>query len=101
MNRKTGAQTLACAAALLAGTLTLRAAAPLGWQLAGNKPTSYDTGTDSRVLHSNQRSAYLKSTEIVLQGFGTLMQDFTADKYAGQRVRFGAFVKSQSRNNKG
>lgn len=96
MMPKFGARILACAVALVAGTLTLEAAAPLGWLLAGNKPASYDSGVDSRVLYNDQHSAYLKSTEPVLEGFGTLMQHFSAEKYAGQRVRFSAVVKSQS-----
>jgi len=72
----------------------MQAAAPAGWLLAGTKPASYETGTDAQVAYNGHPSAYLKAKEPVSDGFGTLMQDFRADKYLGERVRFSAFVKS-------
>jgi len=40
-------------------------------------------------------SAYLKAKNPVVQGFGTLMQNFRADHYLGKRVCFSAFVKTE------
>ena len=40
-------------------------------------------------------SAYLRSNTQIVEGFGTLMQDFRADHYLGKRVRFNAFVRTQ------
>lgn len=79
--------------------MTLQAAVPQGWHLAGDKPASYDTGTDSQVVYNDLPSAYLKSIEPVASGFGTLMQSFSAAKYAGKRLRLSAFVKSENVQN--
>lgn len=70
------------------------AAAPSGWFLAGSKPASYDSGIDPQSSYNSHPSAFLKSKESEIQGFGTLMQSFRADHYIGKRVRFSAFVKS-------
>jgi hypothetical protein len=81
---------------LLGCAIIVQASVPAGWYLAGSKPASYETGTDERVQYDGHHSAYLKSKEPVQEGFGTLMQDFNADKYAGKRVRFSAAVKSEA-----
>ena len=75
-------------------TLAVQAAAPTGWFLAGTKPASYEAGTDASAAYNGHPSAYLKAKEPDPGGFGTLMQDFRADKYVGKRVRFSAFAKS-------
>jgi hypothetical protein len=79
---------------LLTCAIALQAAAPAGWFVAGSKPASYEAGTDAQAAYNGHPSAYLKSKEPVTDGFGTLMQDFRSDNYAGKRVRFSAFVKA-------
>jgi len=79
---------------LLFCCLSLQAAAPTGWFLAGSKPAFYDTGVDAQVSYNGHPSAYLKSKESQIDGFGTLMQDFRAEHYLGKRVRFSVFVKT-------
>lgn len=79
---------------MLTLSLAVQAAAPTGWLLAGSKPASYEIGTDAQAAYNGHPSAYLKAKEPVTEGFGTLMQDFRADKYVGKRVRFSAFAKS-------
>ncbi len=86
-------------AILIACAMTLQAAVPQGWRLAGDKPASYEVGTDSQAVYNHLPSAYLKSTEPVTGGFGTLMQNFNAAKYAGKRLRLSAFVKSENVQN--
>ena len=81
---------------LLTCSMALQAAAPTSWLLAGSKPASYDTGTDAQAAYNGHPSAYLKSKEPVSDGFGTVMQEFRADKYAGKRLRLSAFVKSDA-----
>ena len=81
-------------ALLILTSLLFLAAVPRGWFLAGNKPSSYETGIDAQVSHNSHRGAYLKSKEPSVDGFGTLMQQFRADHYLGKRVRFSAFVKT-------
>jgi hypothetical protein len=79
---------LMCAVAALA-------AVPQGWYMEGSRPTEYEAGVDAQVSHGAHPSAYLKARKTGIDGFGTLMQDFRAKEYAGKRVRFSAFVKSQ------
>ncbi len=81
---------------LLACSLALQAAAPTGWFVAGSKPASYEAGTDAQAAYNGHFSAYLKSKEPVSNGFGTLMQEFRAEKYAGKRLCLSAFIKSDA-----
>ena len=78
-----------------ASLFTTEAAAPEGWFMAGSKPAAYVTGIDSQDPYNGHASAYLKSNQATVDGFGTLMQQFKADQYLGKRVRFSAFVKSE------
>jgi hypothetical protein len=82
-------------ALLAASSLALQAAAPRGWYIAGSKPTEYESGIDTLATFNGHPSAYLKAKVPNVEGFGTLMQDFRADHYAGKRVRFSAFVKTE------
>lgn len=69
--------------------------APHGWFLAGTKPNNYLTGIDAGMAYLGHGSAYLKGKPVATEGFGTLMQSFSATQYAGQRVRLTASVKSE------
>lgn len=79
---------------LAAYSTPLQAAAPKGWFIAGSKPAEYDSGLDPSAAHGNHPSAYLKAQSPSVDGFGTLMQEFRANHYAGKRIRFSAFVKT-------
>ena len=78
-----------------ASCVTLTAAVPEGWMIAGSQPAKYEASVDTTVLYEGHRSAYLKSKEQVTGGFGTLMQSFDARNYLGKRVRFSAVVKTE------
>ena len=80
---------------LIAFSLMLTAGVPQGWYLAGSKPAEYESGVDSQAQYNSHPSAYLKSKQVAIDGFGTLMQSFRAEQYAGKRVRFTAFVKTE------
>jgi hypothetical protein len=86
---------LKVAAAVALSAVALCAAVPRGWYLAGSKPQAYQSGIDD-AQHNGHRIAYLKSVTPTPDGFGTLMQDFRADDYAGKRVRFSAMLKAES-----
>jgi hypothetical protein len=73
----------------------LQATPPKGWFIAGSNPGQYESGIDSTAVHNFRPSAYLKSTDPVVHGFGTLMQDFRAEHYLGKRIRFTAIVKTR------
>src|SRR5262249_37325162 len=88
---------LVAVAVLSTGLLILRAEVPKGWFLAGSKPAEYETAVDTVNAFGGLPSAYLRSRKPqVTEGFGTLMQDFSAEQYEGKRVRFGGFVKSDN-----
>lgn len=75
--------------------LAARADAPHGWFLAGSKPSEFEAGVDPGHAYQSHRSAYLRSKQLSVDGFGTLMQQFTAEQYLGKRVRLSGLVRSQ------
>jgi hypothetical protein len=84
-------------AALVAGSLALYAQVPKGWFMAGSKPSEYESSVDNGNAYGGQPSAYLRSKKAeVKEGFGTLMQMFTAENYIGKRIRYSAYVKSEN-----
>ena len=80
---------------LVGCVLAVRADVPHGWFLAGSKPSEFEAGVDPGQAYQGHRSAFLKSKQLSVDGFGTLMQQFTAEQYLGKRVRLSGLVKSQ------
>jgi hypothetical protein len=79
--------------------LALSAAAPAGWILAGSRPVDYESAVDSQAIYNGRPSAYLRyvsTNEPKKGGFGTLMQTFSAKAYSSQRMRFSAYVRTDS-----
>jgi hypothetical protein len=74
---------------------TKNPAVPEGWLLAGSNPRNYETGLDPQASYHGFPSAYLKAKPSAMEGFGTLMQEFSAGRYAGKRVRLRASVKAE------
>ena len=75
--------------------LALQAAeAPAGWKLIGKDPEAYEAGTDLHVLYEGAPSVYLKGREPMPKVAG-LAETLPAEKYAGKRVRYSAFTKSE------
>jgi hypothetical protein len=68
---------------------------PKGWLLAGSNPGNYETGLDPQASYRGFPSAYLKAKQSAVEGFGTLMQEFSAGQYAGKRIRLRASVKAE------
>ncbi len=79
---------LACSCALMAET-------PPGWHIAGSNRTDYESDVDPMAAYNGHPSAYLRSRQPFVDGFGTLMQSFRADHYLGKRVRLSAFVRTE------
>jgi hypothetical protein len=69
---------------------------PKGWLIDGSKPSDYAISVDSGNSYEGFPAVYLRSKKPQIDGFGTLAQVFSASQYAGKRVRFSAFVKSDS-----
>jgi len=103
-SRRTRLVIVATAACLVIPLLALRvpggeqpaksASTPQGWLLAGSNPENYETGVDPQAKRNGFPIAYLKSKPSATEGFGTLMQSFSASKYAGQRIRLTGSVKA-------
>ena len=74
--------------------LSLSAAVPQGWFVAGSTPQQYAVATDASVTYAGKPSVALRSATGNPTGFVTLMQSFLPDGYSGKRVRFSGFVKS-------
>ncbi len=68
---------------------------PEGWFKAGSKPKSYDMGINKGAGQNGKNVATIKSIDKVIDGFGTLMQTSSPQKYIGQRVRMSGYVKSK------
>jgi hypothetical protein len=66
---------------------------PVGWRLAGSHPQDYEAGVTPGAV-DGRPAAYLHAT-VASAGFGTIMQQFKADAYRGQRLRLSALVRSE------
>jgi len=66
-----------------------------GWFKAGSKPKSYDMGIDKGAGQTGNDCASIKSIEKKIDGFGTLMQNFKADKYHGKKIRMTGYMRSK------
>ena len=84
------------AAMLLRPVSSTAESVPEGWYIAGSRPTDYTAGTISDAGRHGTASAYLASREEVVEGFGTLMQEFSAERFLGKRVRMTGFVRAES-----
>jgi hypothetical protein len=89
--------TIYCKLLLLTGFLSIAAneEIPKGWVKAGSMPTKYETGIVKDKTTGNN-TAFLKSAADEVKGFGTLMQQFKADAYKGQRVRMTGLMRCEN-----
>lgn len=81
--------------ALAVCVLVAHANVPRGWFMAGSKPQEFEAGVDAEHAYQGRVSAFLKSKQSSVDGFGTLMQSIRAEQYRGKRVRLSGFVNSQ------
>ena len=70
-------------------------AAPAGWWKNGSKPAAYTAGVDRGQMHNGLPSAYVKSIESSIDGFGGMMQMCSAENFTGKRLRFSAWMKTE------
>jgi hypothetical protein len=83
--------------AMVLGTsaAVVHANVPKGWFLAGSRPEEFESGVDPEQMYQAHASAFLKSKQTSVDGFGTLMHRVTAERYKGKRIRLSGLVKSQ------
>lgn len=67
---------------------------PTGWGRAGSHPSSYTMCFDSVAGQDGKSVLTMQSNEEYIDGFGTLMQNFLADKYLGKRIMLTGYMKS-------
>ncbi|MCE3279972.1 MAG: hypothetical protein K0S44_2163 [Bacteroidetes bacterium] len=68
---------------------------PTGWFRAGSKPASYKMILDSLADNEKRKVLTIQSVDKNINGFGTLMQDFSPEKYRGKRIRMTGYMKSK------
>jgi hypothetical protein len=97
LNSKHILRRVAAGAAVALATCVLAADANVvrGWFVAGSKPDEFEVGIDAEHMHEGQPSAFLKSKQSSVDGFGTLMQSIRAEQYKGKRVRLSGLVDSK------
>ncbi|MEG0260964.1 MAG: AraC family transcriptional regulator [Lysinibacillus sp.] len=66
-----------------------------GWFLSGTNPQSYEMKTDNEVFHTGSKSGYLGCTGPTAEGFGTMMQSFSAENWIGKRLKMSCFIKTK------
>lgn len=75
--------------------------APAGWSKNGSKPGSYVVGVDRNQNFGGMPSAYVKSIESSVDGFGGMMQMSSPEDLVGKRVRLSGWVKTEDANDGG
>jgi hypothetical protein len=75
--------------------------APAGWFKNGMNPGDYVVGVDQNQSYNGQPSAYVKSIVGSPSGFGGMMQSTSAAEYAGKRIRYTAWVRTEDANEGG
>lgn len=68
---------------------------PQGWSVTGNRIEDYEVSLDKQEVHFGTASARLHSVKPRTEGFVTLMQMFSSERYLGKRIRLTAFVKAE------
>ncbi|MFB9325032.1 helix-turn-helix domain-containing protein [Paenibacillus aurantiacus] len=78
------------------GTMGMnRKEVPQGWTVTGNRVEDYEVALDKREAHLGSAAARIQSVKRGAEGFATLMQMFSSERYAGKRVRLTAFAKAE------
>jgi len=68
---------------------------PDGWFRAGSKPNSYFMDVDKGVGKDGNDVITIKSVDKLINGFGTVMQNFLSEKYLGKKIKMTGYLKTQ------
>ena len=69
--------------------------APKGWIVTGSAQEQFVFGTEKCA---NTKCAFIKSKTDTPNGFGTLMQEISANQYIGKRLRLSALLETDRAN---
>lgn len=76
--------------------------APKGWWKNGtDNAVAYVAGVDRSQTHQGTPSAYVKSIQPSIEGFGGMMQMCSAENFVGKRLRLSAWMKTENANDGG
>ncbi|MFF2481090.1 helix-turn-helix domain-containing protein [Paenibacillus sp. NPDC058071] len=68
---------------------------PQGWMVTGQQVEGYSVSVDAKEAHMGTASVLLQANGKQTSGFVTLMQLFSAEAYAGKRLKLTAFAKAE------
>ena len=66
-----------------------------GWRISGSHSSQYEQALADETTYEGKPVVKLRSVVPRTDGFGTLMQTFSAEHYLGQRVRFSGALKCE------
>lgn len=69
---------------------------PNGWFVAGLDPENYEIGLAKNAGYEGKNSASIKSLLENSDGFGTLMQLCSPEKYFGKQIKMTGYIKSEN-----
>ena len=69
---------------------------PEGWVQRGTDPDSYEMRIDKGTGQHGKNSATIKSVEDNIDGFGTLLQSCSPEKYLGKKIKMTGYLKTDS-----
>ena len=78
----------------------LTTARGMGWTMGGSHPSQYEHALADDTTYEGKPVVELRSLVPRTDGFGTLMQMFSAEHYLGQRVRFSGALKCEGVENR-
>lgn len=67
---------------------------PKGWYKSGSAPEKYEMGVEFGSGRASKYAATIQSNARRIHGFGTLMQNISADKYRGKKIKLSGYMKS-------
>lgn len=70
------------------------------WHMAGSHPSQYEHALAHETTYEGKPVAELRSVVPRTDGFGTLMQTFSAEQFLEQRVRFSGALKCENVENR-
>ncbi|MGX7667871.1 hypothetical protein [Flavobacterium pedocola] len=67
---------------------------PSGWFKAGSRSDSYEMTLEKGAGMDGKNAATIRSVDKVIDGYGTLMQSSSSEKFKGKRIRLSGYIKT-------
>jgi len=69
---------------------------PKGWIAGGTRPNDYEMGVDPGSGQNGKNAATIRSIKKETYGYGTMIQQFSAEKYKGKRLKLSGYLKTRA-----